>query len=155
SSFATEFAIRRRGLHGLPRKLFALAQTGSFALEVAQIVKLGAAYATGTHYVNVINNPGIQREDTFHALSETNLANGDAFAHRHAVTRNHDPFESLEALFIAFLNFDVDFNCVAGAEFGKRLLPLILIDVLSQQRVLHDDIFSVELLVYYIRPAAW
>src|ERR1035438_997219 len=107
-------------------KLSALFQTGGFALQGAQIVKLGAAYAAGADHIDVIHHLGVYRKDTLHALAETDLADSDAFAHAHAVAGNQHAFESLEALFLAFLDLDVPLDGVAGAELGELFLPLVL-----------------------------
>src|ERR1022692_388674 len=55
-------------------------------------------------------------------------------------------FEGLEALFLAFLDLDVNLDRVAGAKLGEFLLPLVLGNKLGQQRILHDNVRN--LLVY-------
>src|SRR5260370_33057415 len=127
-------------------KLFALFQTGSFALQGTQIVQLGAADAARADDVDVVHHLRMYREDTLHALAKTDLADGDALAHTHSVACNQHAFESLEALFLAFLDLHVHLNGVAGTKLGEFLLPLVLDDKLGQQRVLHDNVRN--LLVY-------
>src|SRR5215471_18708735 len=126
-----------------PLELFALAQAGSFALQIAQIIELGSPNAAGTHYINMIDDASVHGEDALHAVPKADLPDGDALAHGHAVTRNHHALEGLKTLFIAFLDLHMDFDRVAGAEIGKRLFPLVLIDVLGQQRILHGKNLSV------------
>src|ERR1022692_3647572 len=121
-------------------KLSALFQTGGFALQGAQIVKLGAAYTARADHIDVIHHLGVYREDTLHALAETDLADSDALARGHAVAGNQHAFESLEALFLVFLDLDVDLDGVAGAELGELFLSLILDNKLGQQRILHDNV---------------
>jgi len=58
---ATDFATRRVGPHGV-WTLFALAEAGRFALEVAQIIQLGAADAAGADNVDVIEMAGMHRK---------------------------------------------------------------------------------------------
>src|ERR1035441_9617846 len=58
-------------------KLPALFQTGGFALQGAQIVQLGTAYAARADHIDVIHHLGVYREDTLHALAKTDLADGD------------------------------------------------------------------------------
>ena len=88
----------------------------------------------------------LYREDALHALAETDLADGDALAHARTVAGNHGAFESLEALFVAFLDLHVHLDGVTGTEFGEFLFPLVLGNKLGQQRVLHDNVRN--LLVY-------
>src|ERR1035437_5582541 len=76
-------------------KLSALFQAGSLALQGAQIVELGAAYATRADHIDVIHHFGVHREDTLHALAKTDLADGDALAHAHAISGNQHTLESL------------------------------------------------------------
>src|ERR1017187_9517813 len=121
-------------------KLSALFQTGGFALQGAQIVKLGAAYTARANHIDVIHHLGVYREDTLHALAETDLADSDALAHAHAVAGNQHAFESLQALFLAFLDLDVHLDGVAGAKLGELFLPLVLDNKLGQQRILHDNV---------------
>src|SRR5262249_7054382 len=131
---------------GRPR-LFALFQAGRFALEPAQVVELGAANFAGAHDVDVIDHFGVDREDALDAVAEADLADGDALTHARAIAGNDGAFESLEALFIAFLDFDVNLDGIAGAKRGNFLLALVLIDVLRQQRVLHVNVqetFSIQ-----------
>src|SRR5260370_3809482 len=121
-------------------KLFALFQAGSFALQRTQIVQLGAAHAAGADDIDVVHHLRMYREDTLHALAKTDLSDGDALAHTHSVACDQHAFESLEALFLAFLDLHVHLNGVAGTKLGEFLLPFVLDDKLGQQRVLHDDV---------------
>src|ERR1035438_2751260 len=127
-------------------KLFALFQTGGLALQGAQIVELGAAYATGADDIDVIHDLGVNGEDTLHALAKTDLADGDALAHARAIAGNQNAFKGLEAFFLAFLDLDVNLDGVTGAKLGEFLLPLVLDSKLGQQRILHDNVRN--LLVY-------
>src|ERR1017187_6369451 len=121
-------------------KLSALFQTGSFALQGAQIVELGAAHTARANHIDVIHHLGVYREDTLHALAETDLADSDDLAHAHAVAGNQHAFESLQALFLAFLYLDVHLDGVAWAKLGELFLPLVLDNKLGQQRILHDNV---------------
>src|ERR1035438_3838905 len=127
-------------------KLFALFQTGGLALQSTQIVQFGAAYAPCADDIDMVHHLGVYREDTLHALAETDLADGDALAHARAIAGNQHAFEGLEALFLAFLDLDVNLDRVAGAKLGEFLLPLVLGNKLGQQRILHDNVRN--LLVY-------
>jgi hypothetical protein len=63
-------------------------------------------------------------------MTEADFPNRDGFAHSGVVTRNHDSFEGLKALFVAFLDFDVDAYCVSAAKHG-RVRAEILVDVFA------------------------
>src|SRR5262249_17825456 len=105
----------------------------------------------GADHVDVIHHFSVHREDALDAMPETDLAHGDALTHAGAVAGNDGAFKSLEAFLIAFLDFDVNLDGVAGAKLGNFFFPLVLIDVLGQQRVLHDNVRK--LLVYNTAPA--
>src|SRR4051794_37063306 len=76
-------------------KLFALFQTGSLALQRAQIIELSAADAARADHIDVIDHFGVHRKDALHALAETDLPDGDALAHAQAIAGNHGAFKSL------------------------------------------------------------
>jgi len=115
---------------------FAFAKTGSLALQTAQIVELGATDAPGAHDVNVIDDFGMQGEDTLDTLSEADLANRDGGAYSRIIAGNYRAFEDLQAFFVAFLDLDVNFNRVTGPERGE-VRPETLLNELAQQSVLH------------------
>src|ERR1017187_2556443 len=147
SSVASQRNLPPAGAGRMVRpKLVALFQTGSLALQGAQIVKLGAAHAARADHIDVIHHLGVHWEDALHALAKTDLADGDALAHAHAVAGNQHAFESLEALFLAFLDLYVNLDGVTGAKLGEFFLPFVLDNKLGQQRILHDNVRN--LLVY-------
>jgi len=115
---------------------FAFAKTGSLALQTAQIVELGATDAPGAYDVNVIDDFGMQGEDTLNTLSEANLANRDGGAYTRIVAGDYRAFEDLQAFFVAFLDLDVNLNGVTGPERGE-VRPKTLLNELAQQSVLH------------------
>src|SRR4029077_14901326 len=57
-------------------------------------------------------------EDTLDAVTETDLAHGEAGL-RPAVALDDDAFERLQAFLVAFLDLDVHTYGVAGTEFGN------------------------------------
>src|SRR5208283_3533046 len=119
--------------------LFALAQARRFALQVAQVVELGAADAARADHVDMVDHAGMYGEDALHALSEADLANRDGLAESRVVAGNHHAFESLQPLLVAFLDLDVDPNCIARPE-RRYIGPDVLLNKLRQQRVLHLEI---------------
>ena len=116
---------RDRGRAGL----VAFAETRCFALQIAQIVKLGAAHAAGAHHVDVVDHRGVKRENALHALAKADLAHRDGFAEPRVLAGDHGAFESLQSLFVAFFDLDVDADGVAGAEF-RHLAACVLADEL-------------------------
>src|SRR6185312_3230802 len=103
---------------GTPWELLALAQTGSFALKTAEVVELGAANASGTDHIDMIDYARVDGEDALHALAEADFADGDGFAHTGIIAGNERALERLQPLLVAFLDFDVDAEGVAGPERG-------------------------------------
>src|SRR5437660_5126424 len=77
----------------LPR--IAFANAGSLAAKIAQVVKLGAANVALLHHVDVIDDRGMQRKDSFDADTKTGLANGDGFTHATMLARDAYAFECL------------------------------------------------------------
>src|SRR5207253_2600507 len=86
--------------------------------------------------VDVVDDARVYRENTFHALAETDLTHRDALAEPGIVSGNHRALERLQALLVALLDFDVDANRVARPK-GGNIGPLVLLSKLCQYGVLH------------------
>src|ERR1700722_2326393 len=71
-----------------PVELLALAQTGGFALKTAQIVKLGAAHASGADHINVVDHPRVDGEDALDALAEADFADRNGLADAGIIARD-------------------------------------------------------------------
>src|SRR6266850_677394 len=99
---------------------FYFAQSCRLALEAAQIIQLGAPNPARAQHLHLVNDFGIGGEDTLHAVSETDFAHREAGLGA-ARPRNYGSFESLQALFIAFLDFHVHADSVSGIKFGQVL----------------------------------
>src|SRR5579859_1666341 len=119
------------------RPLLALPQPRGFALEVAQIIQFGASHPARTHHVDMIDHPRVQRKNALDPLSKAHLADRNAFAHARILARNHRALERLQPLLVAFLDFDVNANRVAGPE-RRYLGAVILLNELGQQRMIHN-----------------
>src|SRR5690348_9083959 len=100
-SLALLFACRSHGGYG--QRTVDLAQTRGFALQLPQVEQLGAADLVRTDYLNLVQNLGVEREDTFHALAKADLAHGKA-ALRPFALGDDRAFKRLHALFVAFLD---------------------------------------------------
>src|ERR1035441_9339845 len=101
----------------------------------------------------MIDDRSVHGEDALDALAKADLADGDALSHALAIAGDDGAFKSLEAFFFAFLDLDVNLNGVAGTKLGEFLLPLVLRNEFSQQRVLHDNVRNP--LVYNIPGCFW
>src|ERR1019366_757850 len=95
--------------------LFDFLQSRRLALELAQIIKLGAADLGGTHHVNLVDDLRVDGKDTLHALAETDFANRKTRL-RASRPGNDDAFERLQALFLAFSDLDVYLDGIAGTK---------------------------------------
>ncbi len=95
--------------------LFDFFQPRGLALEPAQIVELGAADFRRTHDVDLVDDLGVDGEDTLHTLAETDFADGKAGL-RASLPGNDDAFERLQALFLAFSDLDQHLDGIAGAK---------------------------------------
>src|SRR5205807_7500290 len=100
SSLAVAFsiAIGLGGACNLGAGAIHFTQTSSLAFEATEIEQLGAAHLVGTHYLNFIQDRGIQGEDTLYALAKADLANSEAALGTVALC-NHRAFKGLNAFF--------------------------------------------------------
>src|SRR5580700_1452189 len=110
-----ESAAQERAVRG---RLFAFTETRCFTLELAQIVKFGAAHAAGAHHVDMVDDRGMQRENALHPLAEADLSHGNGSAEPLIIAGNYGSFKGLQTFFVAFFDLYVDADGVARAEFG-------------------------------------
>jgi hypothetical protein len=94
------------------------AQASGFATQSAEIVELCAANVCGAEYVDFIDDLGVERENTLDALAEAHLADGEGWL-RATAFGDDGAFEGLGALFVAFLDADVNADGVAWSEAGN------------------------------------
>src|SRR5580658_1849874 len=113
-----------------PLELLAFAQTGGLALETAQIVKFGAAHASGADHIDMVDHFRVDGEDALDALAEADFTDRDGLADAGVIARDESPLKRLQPLLVAFLNLDVDAQGVAGAEIGDLFLTQILLNKL-------------------------
>src|SRR5229473_8008681 len=104
-----------RGRHLL---LFDFFQPSSLALKPAQVVKLGAPDFGGAHHVNLVDDLGVDGENTLHALAEADLADGKAGLGASLPGYDH-AFKRLQALFFAFSDLDQYLDRIAGTKLGN------------------------------------
>src|SRR5690242_14003214 len=82
-------------------------QASSLPTKSTEIVQLGAAHAAATGNVDLVDYARVHREDTFYALSETDLADGEAGLRTRRLLDN-DALKRLQTLLIAFLDLDLN-----------------------------------------------
>src|SRR5208282_3972348 len=97
--------------------LFDFFQSCGLALEPAQVVKLGAADFSGAYDVNLVDNLGVDGENTFHTLAETDFADRKTWL---GASRpgNDDAFERLQTLLFALSDLDQYLDRIAGTKLG-------------------------------------
>src|SRR5580704_8705136 len=152
------------------RLLFSFPETGGFAFQSTQVVKLGAANTASAHDIDMVHHRSVQRENALDALSEANLADGDGLAHAGIVLGDDGAFERLQAFLVAFLDLDVHPDGVSRAEIGMLHRPLVLNQNLVQQGVVHllilnskassksgrnRAVFSIAASLRHFRIASW
>src|SRR5881394_2009160 len=86
-------------VRGLSR--IALANTGRFATQVTEVIKLRAAHMSLLHDIDVIDNRRVQRKNSFDADAETRFTNGDGLARAPVLAGDADAFKCLQT----FLGF--------------------------------------------------
>ena len=100
----------------LLRVVFSLrgTQAGGLAAQLAQIVELGAANAAGAQHFNLIDHRRVHRKNSFHAMAERNLPDGEGGMVAGAALSDHGTFEDLDSFLVAFFDFDVDPDRIPG-----------------------------------------
>src|SRR5258706_940528 len=83
-----------------------------FALQLTQIIQLSAPHFGGAEHVDLVDHLGLDRENTLHALSKADLADGEAGL-RPARPRNDDALERLDAFLVAFLDLDLNLDGIS------------------------------------------
>src|SRR5437764_15488973 len=79
--------------------LFRFAQTGSCAAAGAQEVQLGAADARGAQDFDLVDDLGMNGENTLHAMTKADLADGEAGLGA-AAAGDDDAFKRLQAFLV-------------------------------------------------------
>ena len=93
-------------------------QTSGLATQRAQVIQLGATYLGGANHFELFDDAAAERENTLDALTEAHLANGEAGLLAVGFL-DYNSFEDLDALFVAFLDLDVNPESVTHREAGQ------------------------------------
>src|SRR5215472_4415271 len=116
-----------------------LAETGSLATQTAEVEELGAANLVGADLLNLVDDLGVVGEDALDALAEAHLADGEGPLGSLAAG-DHHALERLQTLLVAFLDFHLHANLVAGAEV-REVCALELVGQLLHNRMDCHDAF--------------
>ena len=84
----------------------------------------------------MVDEGGVQGEDTFHAHAVGDLANGHGSAHGAAVHTDHVALEHLDTFLFTFDDTEVHFHGVAGLESGNIKAHLFAFDLFDDGHVL-------------------
>src|ERR1035437_5317169 len=90
-----------------------LFEAPGLAQLLAQEVELGTADLAVTQHFQLVDGGAVQGEDALHAHAARHFADGEGGAHAAALDADDDALEELDALFLAFLHFDVHLDGVA------------------------------------------
>src|SRR3954469_2252601 len=74
---------------------------GSLALQIAEVVELGAPHLRGSRDLDLLNGRRVQREDALHPLAERDFPHGERRAGPAAVQADDHALEDLDALLVA------------------------------------------------------
>src|SRR5262245_55317123 len=107
-------------LRGFSGSVFTLdvLQSGGLAAQRPQVVQLCASNLRRAHQFDLIEHAGAFWKDALDALAEADLAHCETCL-RSSRARDYNTFKCLQALLIAFLDFDVHANGIARNELGK------------------------------------
>lgn len=92
------------------------AQASRLPAQLAEIIKLGAAYTAGPHHFNLVDYGRVQGEDSLHPRAERDLADGKGGMIAGAAKTDHRAFEDLDSLLFAFFDLDVHLHRITGAK---------------------------------------
>jgi hypothetical protein len=99
---------------------------------MAQIIKSGPSDAAPAQYLYLFYLGGMNGKNTFHANPVGNLPDRDGGAHFGPVGANHQAFEHLDSLFIAFTDLHMHFDRIADPERGDVEAHVISFDRFKQ-----------------------
>lgn len=106
----------------------ALLDAGGLTAKVTQVIQFCTANLTAADDVDVIDDGRVQREDTLDADAKADLADCHGLACSAVFACDANALKSLQTLFIAFLNADVNAKRVARLKRRDILFKLCLFD---------------------------
>src|SRR5579862_5646763 len=97
----------------LPRRP-AFFHAGRLALQIAEVVELRAPHFRGPRDLDLLNRRRVQRKNALHALPERDLSDRERRPRAPAMDADDDALEDLNAFLVAFADFHVNLDGVAG-----------------------------------------
>ena len=139
--------MKKKGLMPVPVSLAFFFDAGRFAGKVAQVVEFSPADDAPAGHFDFLDPRRVDGEGPFDADTIGYPADGECFAGPAALPPDDGAFENLDALAVAFHDFDVDANGVARLEGGNIAAHLFLFECF-------DNIQGVFLLILDVHAAA-
>ena len=102
--------------------------TGSLAAECTHVIELCPTNSPGTDDFDLIDDLRVKWEDAFHSVPKGHLADRKCFAGAAMFLCDTNSFEYLDALFIAFLDLEVNLYGIAGSELRDIRPQLLFFD---------------------------
>lgn len=91
--------------------------TGALAAEAAQVEEFGAAHVAVLDHLDLVDVRGVEGERAFHAHAVADLAHSETGADACTAAADAHALELLDALLVAFDDFNVNVDGVARPEF--------------------------------------
>jgi len=98
------------------------------ATQLTDVVELGAADASGADNLDLIDDLRVKRKNSLDTMPEGNLAHREGRPSTTMFHCNTNAFEHLDALFVAFLDLDVNFDGIARLEAGYVRAELLFLN---------------------------
>lgn len=105
---------------------------------LAEIVKFGSSDFAVADDLEVVDFRRVDGESSFDADAVGYATNGNGFADSAVFECDDDAFVRLKSLFVAFFDFDEDFDFVTDSEFGKICFHTFFFE--SVDNVAHVDL---------------
>src|SRR5688572_5627088 len=112
-------------------RLAALLDACRLTRQIAQVVEACAADLAVRLHFDLVDRRGVERKDPLDADAVRDLADGDRRAQAALLPTDHDPFEDLDALFLALLDLRVDSDSVTDLDVRDVLLQIGRFDLVD------------------------
>src|ERR1051326_3440993 len=106
-----------------------LAHASRLTPELSKVIELGTAYSCRSHHVDFLDHRRVQREDSFDALAERDLANCESGTACSTPLTDHRAFENLDAFLLTLPDFYVDPDGISGPKRGEPFFAVLLVDL--------------------------
>src|SRR5882672_1447245 len=92
----------------------ALSNARRLAAQAAQIIKFRASHPTSFYHINVVNDRGVERKNSFNADTKAGLSNSDRLSGSAVFASDNHTLKGLQAfLRFRFLNANMHAHCIA------------------------------------------